>query len=151
VAFVASACATLLDSGWRLTLISLLGLPVNIVLNLVLIPLGLRVLGPNGGGGGAGAALAALGTELFVVAAMIWTIGRNAIDRRVVITTAKLLGVSAAVTGIDLLLSSVNPVRRLVLDALAFVGLALAVRAVDLQAIVRFIRAAVTERRAEAH
>jgi O-antigen/teichoic acid export membrane protein len=150
VAFVASACATLLDSGWRLTLISLLGLPINIGLNLVLIPLGLRVLGPAGGGGGAGAALAALGTELFVVAAMIWTIGRNAIDRRVVITTAKLLCVSATVTGIDLLLCSVNPVRRLALDALAFVGLALVVRAVDLQAIVRFVRAAVTERRAEA-
>jgi hypothetical protein len=81
---------------------------------------------------------------------MIWTIGRNAIDRRVVVTTAKLLCVSATVTGIDVLLCSVNPVRRLALDALAFVGLALVVRAVDLQAIVRFVRAAVTERRAEA-
>src|SRR5207302_546471 len=95
VAFVASACATLLDRGWRLTLISLIGLPVNIALNFALIPLGLRVLGPQGGGG-AGAALSALGTELFVAAAMIWSIGRNALDRGVVVRTAKLLGVCAA-------------------------------------------------------
>ncbi|MCA1826893.1 MAG: oligosaccharide flippase family protein [Myxococcales bacterium] len=148
VAFVVAACATLLESGWRLTLISLLGLPLNVALNLILIPLGLRTLGPMGGGG-AGSALAALGTELFVATAMIWTIGRNAIDRRVVVTAGKLLGVGAAVTMLDLLLGSLTPARRVTLDALAFAGLALLLRAVDIPAIARLVRDALNERRAE--
>jgi O-antigen/teichoic acid export membrane protein len=148
VAFVVAACCTLLDRGWRLTLISVMGLPISVALNLFLIPLGLRALGPTGGGG-AGAALAALGTELFVATAMIWTIGRNVFDRRVVVRTGKLLGVSAAVTGLDLLLSALAPPRRVAMDALAFVALALLLRAVDVQAIARFVRAAFKERRAE--
>jgi O-antigen/teichoic acid export membrane protein len=147
VAFVVAACATLLESGWRLTLVSVLGLPVNVALNLTLIPLGLHALGAAGGGG-AGAALSAFGTELFVAAAMLWTIGRNAVDRRVLVTTGKLLGVCAAVTGLDLVLSSLAPVRRVALDAVAFLGLALLLRAVDLQAIAGFVRGAVKERRA---
>lgn len=150
LAFVGSASATLLDRGWRLTLISVLGLPVNVALNLALIPLGLRVFGPAGGGG-AGAALAALGTEIFVATAMIWTIGRNALDRAVAVRTAKLLGVCAAVTALDLLLSRVAAPRRVGLDAFAFVALVLATRAVDVQAIARFVGAAIKERRTEAH
>jgi hypothetical protein len=114
-----------------------------------MIPFGLRALGPAGGAG-AGAALAALGTELFVTAAMIGTVGRHAFDRRVVVTTCKLPGVWASVTALDLLLATLSPPRRVALDAFAFVGLALAVRAVDVQAIARFIRTAAPERRAEA-
>ena len=148
VSFVVAACATLLESGWRLTLITVLGLPLNVALNLALIPFGLRALGAAGGAG-AGAALAALGTELFVTAAMIWMVGRNAVDRRVAVTACKLLGVWAAVAAMDLLFSGVDPGRRVALDALAFAGLALAVRAVDVRAIASFVRAAVTQRRAE--
>jgi O-antigen/teichoic acid export membrane protein len=149
VAFVVAACATLLDRGWRLTLISVLGLPVNVALNLVLIPFGLRMLGREGGGG-AGAALASLGTELFVAAAMLATIGRDALDRRVLATTCKMLGVCAFTSVVDVSLSSLAPARRVALDALVFVGLAIALRAVDAQSIVRLVRAALVERKRSA-
>jgi O-antigen/teichoic acid export membrane protein len=147
IAVIASCCMTLLGRGWRLTLISLVGLAVNIGLNLALIPFGLGTLGP--GGGGAGAALASLGTELFVTAAMLWTIGRNAFDRHSLVRTAKLLAICAAVVALDRLFAPLGASRRVAADALAFTGLALAFRAVDVRAIARFTAAALGARRKE--
>jgi O-antigen/teichoic acid export membrane protein len=126
VTVIVAACTTLLDRGWRLTVISVLGLVVNIGLNGALIPYGLRAFGP----GGTAAALASLGTEVFVAAAMLWTIGRGAV-------------------AVDLLLAAYPAPRRVALDALAYVAVALALRAVDVRAIVRFVASAMEARRQE--
>lgn len=147
VAVIASCCMTLIDQGWRLTFISLVGLLVNAALNLRCIPLGIRFLGPAGGGG-AGAAMAALGTELIVTAAMLWSLGRNAFDLRSVVRMARLLAVSLGVAALDHALLRLGP-RRLLVDGAVFVLAALAVRAVDVDELLRFLRAALASRRGE--
>jgi O-antigen/teichoic acid export membrane protein len=144
---IVAACTTLLDRGWRLTVISVLGLVVNIGLNGALIPYGLRALGP--GGGGTAAALASLGTEIFVAAAMLWTIGRGAFDRNILVRTGKLLLACAVAVAVDRLLAGSPAPRRVALDALAYLAVALALRAVDVRAIARFVASAMEARRQE--
>ena len=77
---------------------------------------------------------------------MLIVIGRRALDRRVVSTVLRTFGVVVAVSVLHVLAASLG-YWRLLLDALAYVGLALAARAVRVEEIVAFARAALRQRR----
>ncbi len=144
LAILCATCLNLLDRAWTVTWISLAALGVNVVLNLLMISPGLALLGP--GGAGAGAALATIGTEAATCVLMLIVIGRRALDRRVVSTVARTFAVVLAVSALHWLTAALGA-WRLLLDAVVYVGLALAVRAVRLDEIVEFAQAALRRRR----
>lgn len=138
LAMLCASCLNLLDREWTVTRICLLGLAMNPVLNVALIrPLG-HLLGP--GGAGVGAALASVGTEAAVCTAMLFVIGRRTVDSRLVSMLLRTGLVCAAVLGLDLLLRPLGA-WRVALDAVAYVGLALLVKAVRVDELRSFIKA----------
>ncbi|MGA9525602.1 MAG: flippase [Myxococcaceae bacterium] len=145
--YLAILCATflnLLGRAWTVTWISVSALGVNVVLNLLFIAPGLALFGP--GGAGTGAAIATIGTEGATCVLMLSVIGRRALDRRVISTLARTFGVVVAVTALHLSLAGLGAWRLLV-DAVAYVVLALAVRAIRLDEVVQFARTALQQRR----
>jgi hypothetical protein len=91
------------------------------------------------GGAGAGAAIATVGTEAAVVALMLAAVGRRLFDarlRRVLLRTAAVcLGVLAC----HLALGPLGA-WRLAADAVAYLSLALILRAVDVREVADFVR-----------
>jgi O-antigen/teichoic acid export membrane protein len=73
LAIVYAMTLIMLQRAWTLALISVAGLAVNLLLNLLLIQGSVRVLGE--GGGGVGCAIAALATHVLAVVAMVAFVG----------------------------------------------------------------------------
>lgn len=140
LAIVYAMSLLMLDRAWTLTLISALGLVVNIALNLLLVRHSIALFGP--GGGGAGCALAMLGTETFVTTCMISVVGREAFDRRALVMAGKSLLACALVVGLDHLARPLGW-ARLVLDAAAYLAIVLSTGALRAREIVGVIRAAI--------
>lgn len=144
VSIIYWTAVVMLDRTWALTLILFGGLVVNVVLNLALIRPVLRHYGP--GGGGAGAALAMVGTEIVVVALMGWLLGRATFDRRNVSVIVKSLLAFGVVIVLDRALLSMAAPLRLAADALAYLAIVIATRALRVGEIVAVVRQALTER-----
>ena len=128
VAIVFAITLLMLERAWTLTGISIAGLAVNLLLNVVLIPRALARFGD--GGGGAGCALAMLGTELFVTTVMISVVGRRALDARTVGMIVKSLGACALVVVVDRMCGSLGW-ARLALDAGVYLFVVVALRYPD--------------------
>ncbi|HEY3816655.1 MAG TPA: oligosaccharide flippase family protein [Polyangiaceae bacterium] len=126
VAIIYAITLVMLERAWTLAWVSVAGLVVNLVLNLVFVRYSVAVLGE--GGGGTGCAAAMLGTEIFVSACMAIAIGRGAFDRRSMSTVARSLMVYGIVVVVHLLLRPIGP-ARLAVDAVLYVGLAVLVGA----------------------
>jgi O-antigen/teichoic acid export membrane protein len=135
VAILSSSFLNLIDRAWTVTRVCLIGIFVNAALNFVLI----RYAGPRLGVGGAGvaAASAAVLTEAFVCAILLSVIGKRVIDGRLVRALARTALVCVAVATLDALLRPLGPVR-LVFDAAAYVGLALAIGVVRVDELRQF-------------
>jgi len=121
------------------TAISLSGLVVNAALNWLLIPAAWSALGR--GGAGVGAASALVVTETFVTIVMLVLLGRRAFDRRSVTTLAKTALACLVVFAADRLGAGLG-LARVAVDALLYVGLVLALRAVRVGEVVDVIRLA---------
>jgi O-antigen/teichoic acid export membrane protein len=138
-AMVASTVLIHLGRGWAVTVISLSGLVVNALLNWFLIPACWAAFGR--GGAGVGAAWALVATEATVTAVLLLLIGARAFDRRSVTTLAKTALACLAVLVAHRLMAGLGPVR-IALDALIYVSLVLAFRAVRIREIVDVVRLA---------
>ncbi len=139
IAVVYAISLLMLDRAWTLTAISVGGLCVNVVLNLVFVRHSIGWFGT--GGGGAGAALAMLGTEIFVTSAMFSVVGRNAFDRRTLTMLGKSLFACAVVLGVDRLLQPMAW-ARVMLDAATYLVIVLATGALRAREMLDVVRAA---------
>lgn len=133
LAMIAATALMLLERPWTVAVLSLGGLLLNMSLDVVLIAPASRAWGP--GGAGAGAAAALFATELSVTAAMVVAIGRRAFNRRSLRTLAAASVAAVAVVALDRALQPLG-VARLVVDAFAWVALALAFRVVRAEQII---------------
>lgn len=136
VGIMSGACLNLLRREWTVTAICMVGMIVNPVLNLLLIRPCLAHFGE--GGAGIGAALSVIGSETVNCSLMLWVIGRRTIDRRLLSTVGRTLGVCLAVIALDAFLIRLGP-WRLIPDALAYIGLALVTRAVRIDEMREFL------------
>lgn len=141
VAILAANCLIIMGRGWTLTTVSIGSLIVNAVLNLSLV----SWLAPGMGDGGAGIVTGCVctGVEALVAITMMSTLGRRALDGRLVSATLK----SVVVTIVVILADRVLPLPslpRVIVDMVLYVALILLVRAVrigDVMAVVHAVRA----------
>ncbi len=143
VAIVYAIVLIMLERAWTLTKVSLLGLVVNVLLNLAFIKPALALWGD--GGGGAGCAFAMLGTEIFVTGCMMAIVGRVAFDRRSVGTIGKSLAAYGVVLLAHRVLAPLGPIR-LVVDGLLYLALVLATGALRLREMIGIARDAMRSR-----
>jgi O-antigen/teichoic acid export membrane protein len=137
VAIIYATTLVMIDRAWALTWITVAGLGINGVLNVLFVRYSIRLLGH--GGGGTGCAAAMLCTEIFVAACMALTIGRGAFDRRSVGTVIRSVLVYGLVVVVHRLLWPLGPVR-LAIDTVLYFVLAIALgafRPKDMLATVR--------------
>jgi O-antigen/teichoic acid export membrane protein len=143
VAIIYSIVLVMLDKAWSLTRISIIGLVVNVVLNLALIRPSMSVFGA--GGGGAGCAMAMLGTEIVVASLMMGIVGREAFDRRSVVTLSKSLAAYGVVVLVHRGLASLGPLR-LVVDGALYLTIVLSTGALRLREMLGVAREAIRNR-----
>jgi O-antigen/teichoic acid export membrane protein len=143
VSIIYSIALVMLERAWTQTLIAMVGLVVNVILNLLLIRFSMRTFGP--GGGGMGCSLAMLGTEVVVSGCMIVVVGRGGFDRRGTATVLKSLLACAAAVAAHRVLELLGPLRLLV-DAVVYVGLVLATGALRPGEMVSVAREAIRRR-----
>jgi len=142
-AMVSASVLVRLERGWAVSGVTISGMLLSPLLNLWLVPRGMRLLGP--GGAGAGAATALVLTELYAAAALAWLIGRRGVDRRLVSTLARTGLVCAAVVVADRWLLPLGIWRLGVDGALYAVGV-LATGAVRLGEVLALVRGVVGRR-----
>ncbi len=136
-----SACAlNVTGKEWFVTRISLTGLLVNPFLCVLLVGVAKNHFGAWGGAG-TGAALAMLGAEAVVVVALTASLGGVAFDRRSRRMLLRTFAAVAVVVVVHLLARPLGP-ARIALDAVAYVVLVLALRAVDWRELRDFTRSA---------
>ncbi len=145
LAIICTCVLNLKTRGWITTAIAVGGLIVSPILNFLLIRPSIAFWNREGGGG-AGCAVAMVLTELAVTAAMLYFVGRRTFDRRVIVMVVKSLAVCVVVVALDWWIASIGPVR-LVVDAVVYVVLALAIGAVNLQELTDFARSSFRRRR----
>lgn len=143
VAIIYSLVLIMLERAWALTKISIVGLVVNVLFNLALIHPSMRYFGP--GGGGAGCAIAMLGTEIVVSSLMMALVGREAFDRRSVVTTVKSLLAFAVVVLVHRALEPIGAIR-LVVDGIVYLVIVLSTGALRLREMFGMARQAVRAR-----
>ena len=142
-AMVASTALIRLERGWAVTAISLSGLGANALLNFFLIPACWDAFGR--GGAGIGAAWTLVTTEAVVTALMLILLGGRAFDRRSVTTLAKTALACLIVIVADHFMASLGPVR-IAADALIYVGLVVALKAIHIGEVVDVIRLAIRQK-----
>ena len=123
VAIVASTCLIRLDRPWTVTAISLAGLVLTPLLNLLLVKPCAHAFGP--GGAGAGAAVSLLITELSVTTAMLIALRGQILSRDNLRSSAASACCAVLVLVLDRALWGLGAWRYLV-DAVAYLGLATA-------------------------
>src|SRR5690606_27625357 len=129
---------TMYNITWRVTAVFLVGLVINPTLYYLLVLPGVELLGD--GGGGAAAATATLMSEVCIVGMLAYLLGRRGMDKRLALVIAKSLGLAALIIWVDsAFLRPLGPVR-LVIDAVAYVVLALLTGAVDVRDKLQWIR-----------
>jgi O-antigen/teichoic acid export membrane protein len=139
IAIVYAMTLMMLERAWTLTLISIAGLFVNVLLNFLFIRRSITLFGD--GGGGVGCALAALGTHTFAVGAMIAFVGRDAFDRRTLRMVGKSLGACALVVVVDRISAPLGSVR-IVADLAVYLTVVVATGALRMGEMWRLVLAA---------
>jgi len=132
-----------LRRGWRVTIISVGAVLITALLMFVFVPLGRRMIGE--GGECAGAAAAVITSEACVLIAMLTSFREFPLDASTVRAMAKTIGLGLAILVGDRYLRGLGA-ARLVVDALLYVGVALAIRVVrirDIGAAIHLLRAKV--------
>jgi len=143
---------------WFVTCVSALGLVVNPIFNILLI----RPLAERGAGwAGTGAALATVSTELFVIAILLTMVGKNLFDRH---ARSMLLRTALVMLLVGFLHTQLRPLveapppwlgaphgvpvlaARLLIEAAAYVGLAVLTRAINIRETLEFVRSALRTR-----
>lgn len=144
VATLTASFLNLCGRAWTVTVACLVGLVVNVGCNAVLI----QTLGPLWGTGGAGAAaaIATFITELVVVGVMIRGVFRRLFDARLCDVLLRTAGVCAVVVALHLMLEPFGA-WRLVVDALAWAGLSVLVRAVRPDEVIATARGLIAARK----
>jgi O-antigen/teichoic acid export membrane protein len=142
-AMVASTALIRLERGWAVTAISLSGLGANALLNFFLIPACWDAFGR--GGAGIGAAWTLVTTEAVVTALMLILLGGRAFDRRSVTNLAKTALACLVVIVAHHFLASLGP-ARIAADAVIYVGLVVASRAVHIGEVVDVVRLAIRQK-----
>ena len=140
VAIVYAVTLLMLERAWTLTIISIAGLVVNVLLNILLVRPSLGWFGE--GGGGVGCALAMLGTEIFVTTAMVSIVGRRAFDRRTVSMVLKSAAACALVVVVDRYAVPLGWFR-LAVDAAVYLVVVVSTGALRIREIVELVMTAV--------
>jgi O-antigen/teichoic acid export membrane protein len=133
----------ILRRGWTVTVISIGAVLVTAVLMFILVPLGRRLIGE--GGECAGAAAAVITSEACVLVAMLSSFRRFPLDASTVRAILKTIGLGLTILVGDRYLRSLGA-GRLVVDALFYLGAALAIGVVrirDVGAAIHLLRAKV--------
>lgn len=143
VAMLYAMLLVMLNRPWAMAVISVAGLVVNAGLNVLFLHFAVGWLGE--GGGGTGCAAAMFGTEVFVTACMAIAVGRSAIDGRGALALGKALGVTAMVVGLHRLCSPLGD-WRLILDAVVYFVVAVAVGALRPRDMINTVKDAVRRR-----
>lgn len=136
-AIVSSSLLIRLERGWTVTWISVGGMILSPLLNLLLIPVGLAHYGR--GGAGVGAAIALVLTELVTTVMMTWLLGGRAFDRRSIIVLGKTVVICGAVVLLDIVLRGLGP-ARLLLEGIAYLAGVTAWGALDLRGLIAIAR-----------
>ncbi|HEY5958086.1 MAG TPA: flippase [Polyangiaceae bacterium] len=136
-----------LNYTWRITFAFVGGVIINpTCLLLIMKPLITRI-GP--GGGGVACAIATLVTEIGIILSLIALLGKRGFDRRLVFAFGKFAGSVLAVVALHtLVLGGCGP-WRLVVDAIAYVGLMFATRAVNIPELIKAAKVILESRRAK--
>lgn len=133
--------------GWSVTVVSLIGMCVNPIANLLLVP---RCFAKYGeGGAGIGAAIAMIITEAVTVGIFYYQLGGVAFDRANVSTILKSLGAAGAVVALDQALRRHVPMpelARITLGAVAYAMLVIATGAVNVREAVSTVKSALRNR-----
>lgn len=137
---------TMLNRTWVIPVITLIGLVVNPLLNFALIPPIYARIGP--GGGGIACATATVGTEICVLIPMLYLLGRQFVDARLVRVIVKSFGSAILIYAVDRLLKRWIGVYRLPIDLLGYVLLILTTRAVDVRETIDWTREILKRRKA---
>lgn len=145
--YAAIVCGSLLirmGRGWVATWISVAGMVIAPLLNLLLVPKFMAYFGPGGAGMGAATCLSL--TELFAASAMMYSLGLEIVDRRTITVLSKTLVVGLGVIAMDHFLIPIGA-WRLPIDGLAYVGVAILVGAIDVKGLKAIVQNALAERR----
>lgn len=136
-AVVISVALNLSGAEWTVTVTSVSSMFVNPLLVMIFVTFG-KTWGP--GGAGAACALAAVGTELVVLAAMFIRIGNIAMDSRLAKMLVKSTLACAVVFAVDRLeLQAMGP-ARIVVDGLLYAALVIGSGAVSVKETMAFAR-----------
>jgi O-antigen/teichoic acid export membrane protein len=127
VAIIHAMTLIMLERPWTLTYVSLMGLVVNAVLNLLLVQFSVRVFGV--GGGGTGCALAMLCTEIFVATLMAIATDGVAFTRGNLSVIGRCLGACLVVAVFHHLAARLGP-GRLAIDGSIYAVIVIATGAV---------------------
>jgi len=122
--------------GWSVTVISICSVFVSATLNLLFVPLGRHLLGE--GGECAGAAASVIGSEAFVVIAMLTRFETLPLDARNLATGGKSVAIGALILILNHYIRGLGPVR-LVLEALLYVALAFVLRVVRVRELAHVV------------
>ena len=114
----------LIDRPWLVTAVSVAGIVLQPILTLSIVGT-MKGLGP--GGAGAAAAIGVVGMEVTMMIALLWAMGRVAVDRRNITAVVKSILVALAILPLDHMLRQFGPIR-LAIDLFAYAILALLIR-----------------------
>lgn len=146
VAIVATTCLMRMEKSWFVTWVTLAGIVVQILLNVVLIRPFAELIGD--GGAGLGSAVSVIASEALMMTALLWQLGRAGFDARTVSRLLRTAVVVLVVLVIDRIASLYIPgIVRVVVDCIAYLGLATLTKALDVRELVGFARQALQARR----
>ena len=145
LAMVSASLLVRLDRAWTVTNISLAGMVLSPTLNFLLVPRFAQRFGE--GGAGMGAAWALTLTECFTAGVMTWQLGSRAFDKRSLLLIGKTLLLGLAVALMDMALRPLGA-WRLPIDAVAYVGVGVAIGVIDVPALWEIARGVLSRRSA---
>jgi O-antigen/teichoic acid export membrane protein len=138
VSIIAFNALAVLNYTWRMSMVAVGGMFISPLCNWLLIPWMRARLGP--GGGAAGSSMATFLTEVGIVVPLFWLLGRRGYDRRLIVSSLKNIGCAILVVVMHVLLpASLGPIR-IVIDAVVYTAIAIAVGGIDIQQLIRLAK-----------
>ncbi|MFO0735593.1 MAG: oligosaccharide flippase family protein [Labilithrix sp.] len=126
----------IMKRSWTITIVSIIGTALLPILILIAAPL---TRGTGDGKMGMGVAMALSARELILAVVYLAIVGKRALDARATGAIVKSLGICAAVVATHVLLASLGDLRLLV-DALLYGALALALRVIRIGDVLNLLR-----------